>query len=145
MSMTDMKNKVAILGNTALMNRDDKYIVNQRVGLLRLKEDTYIDYPFLYILTNSNEFLTTLRKKANSGVQVNLTSKAIKEQLVIIPSKNYHDKFNMITKPIYLKIFDLEIENEYLTILRDTLLPKLMSGELEIPDDMEVNMDELSI
>mgnify|MGYP001507904367 FL=1 len=101
MSMTDMKNKVAILGNTALMNRDDKYIVNQRVGLLRLKEDTYIDYPFLYILTNSNEFLTTLRKKANSGVQVNLTSKAIKEQLVIVPSKNYHNKFNMITKPIY--------------------------------------------
>ena len=145
MSMTDMKNKVAILGNTALMNRDDKYIVNQRVGLLRLKEDTYIDYPFLYILTNSNEFLTTLRKKANSGVQVNLTSKAIKEQLVIVPSKNYHNKFNMITKPIYLKIFDLEIENEYLTILRDTLLPKLMSGELEIPDDIEVNTDELSI
>ena len=145
MSMTDMKNKVAILGNTALMNRDDKYIVNQRVGLLRLKEDTYIDYPFLYILTNSNEFLTTLRKKANSGVQVNLTSKAIKEQLVIVPSKNYHNKFNTITKPIYLKIFDLEIENEYLTILRDTLLPKLMSGELEIPDDIEVNTDELSI
>lgn len=145
MSMTDMKNKVAILGNTALMNRDDKYIVNQRVGLLRLKEDTYIDYPFLYILTNSNEFLTTLRKKANSGVQVNLTSKAIKEQLVIVPSKNYHNKFNMITKPIYLKIFDLEIENEYLTILRDTLLPKLMSGEIEIPDDVKVNTDELSI
>lgn len=145
MSMTDMKNKVAILGNTALMNRDDKYIVNQRVGLLRLKEDTYIDYPFLYILTNSNEFLTTLRKKANSGVQVNLTSKAIKEQLVIVPSKNYHNKFNMITKPIYLKIFDLEIENEYLTILRDTLLPKLMSGEIEIPDDIEVNTNELSI
>lgn len=145
MSMTDMKNNVAILGNTALMNRDDKYIVNQRVGLLRLKEDTYIDYPFLYILTNFNEFLINLRKKANSGVQVNLTSKAIKEQLAIVPPKNYHNKFNTITKPMYLKIFDLEIENEYLTQLRDTLLPKLMSGEIEIPDDIEVNEDELSI
>ena len=28
---------------------------------------------------------------------------------------------------------------------RDTLLPKLMSGEIEIPDDIEVNEDELSI
>ena len=42
-----------------------------------------------------------------------------------------------------MKILRSEIGK--LTQLRDTLLPKLMSGELEIPDDMEVNMDELSI
>ena len=37
------------------------------------------------------------------------------------------------------------IENKKLTQLRDTLLPKLMSGEIEIPDDIEVNEDDLSI
>lgn len=42
-----------------------------------------------------------------------------------------------------MKILRSEIGK--LTQLRDTLLPKFMSGELEIPDDMEVNMDELSI
>ncbi|MCQ9933945.1 restriction endonuclease subunit S, partial [Staphylococcus aureus] len=36
-------------------------------------------------------------------------------------------------------------ENMQLIQLRDTLLPKLMSGEIEIPDDIEVNEDELSI
>ena len=39
----------------------------------------------------------------------------------------------------------LNTENEILVDLRDTLLPKLMSGEIEIPDDIEVNTDELSI
>ena len=35
MCMTDMKSNVALLGHTALMDEDDKYILNQRVGLLR--------------------------------------------------------------------------------------------------------------
>ncbi|EGQ4414757.1 restriction endonuclease subunit S, partial [Staphylococcus pseudintermedius] len=43
------------------------------------------------------------------------------------------------------KIVELHSENNYLTQLRDTLLPKLMSGEIEIPDDIEVMEDELSI
>ena len=42
-----------------------------------------------------------------------------------------------------MKILRSEIGK--LTQLRDTLLPKLMAGEIEIPDDIEVNMDELSI
>ncbi|MBL0402308.1 restriction endonuclease subunit S, partial [Staphylococcus sp. SNAZ 36] len=45
----------------------------------------------------------------------------------------------------YKKIREIRDENKYLTELRDTLLPKLMSGEIEIPDDIEVNEDELSI
>ncbi|MDN6631248.1 MAG: restriction endonuclease subunit S, partial [Staphylococcus equorum] len=43
------------------------------------------------------------------------------------------------------KIKILRSENNNLAQIRDTLLPKLMSGELEIPDDIEVNEDELSI
>lgn len=35
MAMTDMKDNVAILGNTAIMPLDDAYIVNQRVGHIR--------------------------------------------------------------------------------------------------------------
>ena len=53
MAMTDMKDNVAILGNTALMEIDDKYIVNQRVGLLRCKNNAGISYPYIYILTNN--------------------------------------------------------------------------------------------
>ncbi|RST33429.1 restriction endonuclease subunit S, partial [Staphylococcus epidermidis] len=42
-------------------------------------------------------------------------------------------------------IKSLTLSNLKLQELRDTLLPKLMSGELEISDDIEVNTDELSI
>ncbi|OFM64690.1 hypothetical protein HMPREF2673_07875 [Staphylococcus sp. HMSC062C01] len=54
-------------------------------------------------------------------------------------------KFHYQTHKYYNYIQTLGYENKKLQDLRDTLLPKLMSGEIEIPDDIEVNNDELSI
>lgn len=73
MAMTDMKNKVAILGNTALMNRDNQYILNQRVGLIRSNNYNNTSPYYLFLLTNSKPFLHRIRLKAHSGVQVNLS------------------------------------------------------------------------
>lgn len=60
MAMTDMKNNVAILGNTAVMEMDDTYILNQRVALLRANGTFGIEYPFVYLLTNSIDFISDL-------------------------------------------------------------------------------------
>ncbi|MBR3140194.1 MAG: restriction endonuclease subunit S, partial [Methanobrevibacter sp.] len=132
MCMTDMKGNVALLGHTALMDVDNEYLLNQRVGLLRVSNDIGINYPYLYLLTNHHIFLTNLRGRANSGVQVNLSTKEIKDSKIIIPSKNINQKFNNIVKPIFDIIFTNNIEIQKLTKLRDTLLPKLMSGEIDV-------------
>ena len=132
MAMTDMKGNVAILGNTAIMPVDDKYIVNQRVGLLRAKENLNIDYPYLYLLTNDHDFLMDLRSRANSGVQVNLSSTAIKESEVNIAPKEVYKQFNDIILPLFEKILANQQENQKLANIRDTLLPKLMNGEIEV-------------
>lgn len=132
MAMTDMKGNVAILGNTAIMPVDDKYIVNQRVGLLRAKKELNIDYPYLYLLTNDHDFLMDLRSRANSGVQVNLSSTAIKESEVNIAPKEVYKQFNDIILPLFEKILANQQENHKLANIRDTLLPKLMNGEIEV-------------
>ena len=54
-------------------------------------------------------------------------------------------KANQIHLNLFKNISNLNKETNNLVKLRDTLLPKLMSGELEISDDIEVNTDELSI
>jgi type I restriction enzyme, S subunit len=132
MCMTDMKDNVALLGHTALMNEDDKFIVNQRVGLLRPKNDISIDYPYLYILTNFPEFIVELRSRANRGVQVNLSTSEIKNIQVVIPPKNINALFDSTLKPVFNKIFSNIEQIQSLTQTRDTLLPKLMSGKLEL-------------
>jgi len=134
MCMTDMKGNVALLGHTALMNENDKYIVNQRVGLLRPNNDICIDYPYLYILTNSNNFIEDLRSRANSGAQVNLSTSEIKNSKIVIPPKEINLAFDIVVKSFFNDIFNITKENDELIKLRDTLLPKLISGELEVSD-----------
>ena len=138
MAMTDMKGNVAILGNTALMGTSDKFIVNQRVGLLRCKNIYGISYPYIYLLTNSTDFLHDLRNRANSGVQVNLSSQEIKNSELLIPDTKTNTVFNTVSKTFFEKIFENEKENLRLTELRDTLLPKLMSGEINV-DDVKID------
>ena len=132
MAMTDMKANVAILGHTALMIENDRYVVNQRVGLIRPKNSIGIDYPFLYLLTNSSTFIEDLRSRANSGVQVNLSTSEIKDTTVIIPTQEVNLAFDKAVKPLFLKIAQNQQEIEILSSIRDSLLPKLMSGEIEI-------------
>lgn len=134
MAMTDMKDNVAILGNTAIMPVDDEYIVNQRVGLLRANGKNRITYPFIYLLTNSKDFLTDLRSRANSGVQVNLSSAEIKASETVLAPKEINEEFAAIATPMLEKMMANQLENERLSQLRDTLLPKLMSGEIDISE-----------
>lgn len=132
MAMTDMKDNVAILGNTAIMPIDNEYIVNQRVGHLRVNGYKGITYPFIYLLTNSTDFLIDLRSRANSGVQVNLSSAEIKASQTVLPSEKVNTAFSEITLPMFEAIISNQLENQRLAQLRDTLLPKLMSGELDV-------------
>lgn len=134
MAMTDMKDNVAILGNTAVMPLDNEYIVNQRVGHLRANGYKGVTYPFIYLLTNSTDFLVDLRSRANSGVQVNLSSSEIKASQTVLPSEEINNAFSEITLPMFEIIINNQLENQRLAQLRDTLLPKLMSGELDVSD-----------
>ena len=134
MAMTDMKDNVALLGNTAIMPIDNEYIVNQRVGHLRANGYKGITYPFIYLLTNSTDFLIDLRSRANSGVQVNLSSAEIKASQTVLPSEKVNTAFSEITLPMFEAIISNQLENQRLAQLRDALLPKLMSGELDVSD-----------
>jgi len=132
MCMTDMKNNVALLGHTALMDVDDEYVLNQRVGRLRKKENSYLNYPYLYYLTNSRDFIEDLRSRANSGVQVNLSTKEIKASKFLLPPEGVHHHYDKIVLNLLEQIFHNDKENVNLSELRDTLLPKLISGEVGV-------------
>lgn len=132
MCMTDMKDSTSLLGHTALMFEDEKYIVNQRVGLIRPNNNVDINYPWLYILTNSHGFISDLRNRANSGVQINLSTSEIKNTKIIIPDKETNKLFNLLTLPIFEKMKNIYFQIQTLEETRDSLLPKLMSGKTRI-------------
>ena len=75
------------------------------------------------------------------------TKKIFENFKIALPNLNHPMllKANQIHSTLFNNISNLNKETDNLVKLRDTLLPKLMSGEIEIPDDIEVNTDELSI
>ena len=136
MCMTDMKNSGnPLLGHTALIDRDDEFVINQRVGILRC--DKTIGYSYIYTMSNMPDFINDIRSRANSGVQVNLTTKGICDTLILVPDNNTLSEFENVAIPLYEQIFINNNENESLEQLRDTLLPKLMNGEIDL-DKIEI-------
>lgn len=58
----------------------------------------------------------------------------LEEALVAIPDNDSMEKAHELFEPILSKMISLRLENSRLSLLRDTLLPRLMSGELEVPE-----------
>ena len=136
MCMTDMKSSEnPLLGHTALIDCDDEFVINQRVGIIRCDKD--IRWPYIYTMTNLPFFINNIRSKAHSGVQVNLTTSGICDTKVLIPDKDSLEEFYKNVTPMYEEMFILNNEIEKLKELRDTLLPKLMNSEINL-DNVEI-------
>ena len=91
-------------------------------------ENFYFVYCFLKV--NSK-----LLKHAQTGaVQPHVKPSDIHDFELVIPDKKSIYDFQDKVKPFFDKIASIQKENSRLSLLRDTLLPRLMSGELEVPE-----------
>ncbi|HDA4271260.1 TPA: restriction endonuclease subunit S [Staphylococcus aureus] len=105
-----------------------------------LKGNKLSDEILMLILNNID-----IEPYITGAVQPKISKKNLNSIKVITGTKLIYEKFDQYIGVYYKKIREIRDENNNLIQLRDTLLPKLMSGEIEIPDDIEVNEDELSI
>ena len=143
MVMTDRTQEMNILGRTARIPKSNKYVLNQRIFRLRAKNKHILTY--LQAMLNSVEIRNQLKMKSLGSAQKYINTKHITELSIKCPDNELIKNFYRSCENYFIKSEMLNEEIEKLTQLRDTLLPKLMSGEIEIPDDIEVNENELSI
>ena len=94
------------------------------------------DYPkwFYYYWTKHHlqEFIHIAKDKAVTMGHIKRGH--LEEALVAIPDNDSMEKAHELFEPILSKMISLRLENSRLSLLRDTLLPRLMSGELEVPE-----------
>ena len=69
---------------------------------------------------------------STSSIATAVNSKIIKNMPFIVPTDNELKEFHNMTAPMFAKIKINQIEIDNLTVLRNTLLPKLMSGEIDV-------------
>jgi type I restriction enzyme S subunit len=133
MAMTDMKDNVVILGVPALIDKNNHYVLNQRVARIFLRTNkVLLNNYLLYIQLKDPENIAILQSKANSGVQVNLTTQTIKDIQIIIPPTDFQKDNTPVLAEIYQKKEANRSQIRTLEKMRNTLLPKLMSGEVRV-------------
>ena len=107
-------------------------LLNQRVAKIKAKES--YDNSFSYALFRLKETKELLISISRGTAQANLSPVEASKLPMVIPSEDARKNFSMISDTIMDKIISIHIESSRLSTLRDTLLPRLMSGELEVPE-----------
>lgn len=146
-------------GATSLMDYVDNYLFDG-IYLLLGEDGTVVDslgFPILqyvygqfwvnnhaHIITGKEGFsveelylffsLTNIKSIVTGAVQQKVSQQNLKKVPAIIPSKDALSAFDELIQPIFSQIRNLRDENASLADLRDTLLPKLISGELDVSD-----------
>lgn len=94
------------------------------------------DYPkwFYYYWTKHHlqEFIHIAKDKAVTMGHIKRGH--LEEAMVAIPDNDSMEKAHELFEPLLSKMISLRLESSRLSTLRDTLLPRLMSGELEVPE-----------
>ncbi|GEB72201.1 type I restriction enzyme, S subunit [Pseudoalteromonas carrageenovora] len=116
-----------------LVSEDDEaYYLNQRVCKLTPKMEK--GDPFLFSALNQPGVEEGILSAAQGSAQPNISANGILSTNLLVPSKKTIEIFNRLLEDIYERKITLRKECYKLTKLRDTLLPKLISGELQVPD-----------
>lgn len=118
------------VGRVAITNEE----MTTNEAIAHFKTDNKKIKEYLYCYLKNYNFQTM---GSTSSIATAVNSKIIKSMPFIIPTDDEIENFHQIMKFIFEKIRINQIENEKLTQLRDTLLPKLMSGEIDV-DKVEV-------
>lgn len=105
----------------------DHYLLNQRVAKL---ESKYIAYA--YSLFRSKEMFIEMNNLANGAAQQNLSPIKTEKLKILIPSSDLLEKYEKLVRPFIATILLLSKQNEYIKQVQNRLLPKLMSGEIEV-------------
>ena len=104
---------------------------NQAVAIIRPDTNKVaISYLYSFFIGNwHNDYYT---KRVQQAVQANLSLTTIKSLPIAILSNESMKKYDDLVRPLFAMMKNNEEENRKLSNLRDTLLPKLMSGELDV-------------
>lgn len=102
---------------------------NQQINTIIPLEDISSYFIFFLLKSLSNK----IQNLGASGSTIpNLNKSQFSEIEIMIPPKTLLEEFDSIVAPFFNAILEHQYQIEYLSILRDTLLPRLMSGEIDV-------------
>lgn len=133
-AMTDLTQGAEVLGKPAIVpniNDAEHLVASLDISILRPKTQQ-ISKAYLYTLFMRQETQDYLFGYSNGSTVLHLSIKGLKEFKLAIAPDDILQKFNGIIEPIFSQIQILNDELQNLQTIRDSLLPRLMSGKIRV-------------
>lgn len=93
-----------------------------------------LPYSYIYPYSCTEEFVDYLVSRATGSSYPAVTGKVFEEAKILHPTKNKVNEYDALCRPFFIQYSMNTLENQTLTNLRDTLLPKLISGEVRVKE-----------
>lgn len=130
MGMTDMTQDRRLVGHVAKVpHLNEEAIFSMDIAKIVPKVGTT---NYLYYYLRYSDVSTSIANLANGANVLHLRQESLKSIMLKLPSDELIAKFDTLTSPIATQIELLEDCNQLLQEARDRLLPKLLSGEIEV-------------
>jgi len=132
-ALTDVTQNAEVIGKPALVResaRFSKLIASLDTAIVRPRNS--LGSQFLYCLFRTQEFSDHTYAHCTGTTVLHLDKEAIASFVFPRPEERDASQFEKLVTPMFGRIAHNELEDTNLTELRDTLLPKLMSGELRL-------------
>ena len=110
-----------------------KCCVNSHVFILR--SNSRMNQCYLYFWLDQDYMTQKIIGLNANSAQPGINQPAVKGLPILIPPIDVLERFDDLVVPIIKNLFSNCLENNILVSIRDTLLPKLMSGEIRVPVD----------
>lgn len=120
---------IGTIGSTCRVDYDREFSVK---NVIILKPDTVAQTNFLYCWINSRYIQDTFLNQTNGSSQQFIGLSFMRKFGIIVPTNELIDKFNNLVSVLLTRKDLLHRQTEQLGEMRDRLLPKLMSGEIEV-------------
>ncbi|TOQ60663.1 hypothetical protein CGG91_22050 [Vibrio parahaemolyticus] len=118
--------------------RGPKSIYHYHIWKMDVNEKKFGKYLLFMHLARLTGYL---KNQGTGSIFTHLTKAIMESQKLVVPSEPIVEAFSKVVTPLFAQIDSLHKENQVLEQLRDTLLPKLLSGEIEL-DVAEVNTND---
>lgn len=133
-AMTDLTQAADVIGKPAIVPiipQIETLVASLDLSIIKPKKDGFDEYYF-YLLLTRQESQDFLYGYTNGSTVLHLSIKGLKEFKLLVPENSILIEFQKILQPIRKKLKSLDAETSYLQLLRDSLLPRLMSGKLRV-------------
>lgn len=104
--------------------------LNQRVG--RITPLSQSRYELLYVIVRNTAYKQFAEAQGQGSAQANVSGKALMSYPIVIPSEKLIEKFSDLIASMIKQKLTFSAQSEWLAQTRDTLLPKLLSGTIEL-------------